>query len=76
MRLLGFGKGIALYVFIAVQQFALARKRSSTLTGLSHQRPPFLPTTERSIVAHQGPELQYRFVRKTAAEDAPLLAKL
>src|SRR6516162_10108123 len=72
MRLLGFGKGIALCNFIAVQQFALARMCCSTSTGLSHQRQSFFPRRGVWIVAHQSPELQHRFLTKTALEDALL----
>jgi hypothetical protein len=61
MGLLGFGKGIALCVFIAVRQFCVGEE---VLVGVNWS---FLSTSRFSsrrgvsIVAHQSPELQHRF---------------
>jgi hypothetical protein len=76
MGLLGFGKGIALRVFIAVQQFCLGEEVLFDVNWLFFNDHRFSPGRSVSIVAHQSPELQHRFVTKTAAEGAPLLAKL
>jgi hypothetical protein len=72
IRLLGFGKGIALCNFIAP---AILRWRRSAV----RRQSVFLINENRffarrcvSIVAHQNPELQRRFVMNTALEDAVL----
>jgi hypothetical protein len=77
MRLLGFGKGIGLCVFIAVQQFCVGEE------VLFDVKWSFSSTT--IVSPHDGafrlwpikvPSCSIVFVTKTAAENAPLLAKL
>jgi hypothetical protein len=72
MRLLGFGKGIALRVFIAVQQFCVGEEVLFDVNWSFSSTTIVFPTTGVSIVAHQSPELQYGFVTKTVPEDALL----
>jgi hypothetical protein len=76
MRLLGFGKGIALCVFIAVQQFCLGEEllfdvnwSFSSTTMVSSQDGAFRYRPSKSRVAAS-------FRDEDGSGDTPLLAKL
>jgi len=70
MRFLGFGEGIALCVFIAVQQFCVGEEVLFDVNWC-FSSTTIVSSWSVSIAAHQSPELQHRFVTKTAGEDAP-----
>src|SRR5215469_18965892 len=75
MRLLGFGEGIAIYVFIAVQQSCMGEEVLFDVNG-SFSSTTIVSPRSVSIVAHQSPELQHRFLTKTAGEDTPFTREI
>jgi hypothetical protein len=75
MRLLGFGEGIDLCVFIAVQQFCVGEEVLFDVNWCFSSTTIVSPRSV-SIVAHQSPEWQHRLVTKTAGEDAPFTREI
>jgi hypothetical protein len=76
MRLLAFGEGMALCVFIAVPQFCRLGEEMLFDVNWSFSSTTIVSPRSVSIVAHQSPELQHRFVRKVAGEDAPFTREI